>query len=174
MALRQILNRLQCIGLGKSPKSSWAQLRPFVITSFYKTIKIGEKVKLGNFGQFWTILGNFGQFWAILGNFGPFLDIWILLCKVTSSNIFSTLWKGCVTKTISLRELYHIHYHQIKLSWQKLIYRMTVLFRCEFLSAIQELDNFPMFYDEKVVSENNCQVVNVFYHSKIKFLSYFY
>ena len=42
-ALRQILNRLQCIGLGKSPKSNWA------------------KPSFGKFVWFWASLGKLGQ-----------------------------------------------------------------------------------------------------------------
>ena len=42
-ALRQILNRLQCIGLGKSPKPNWAYLSQ------------------AKFGWFWESLSHFGQ-----------------------------------------------------------------------------------------------------------------
>ena len=41
-------------------------------------MKIGEKVKLGNFGQVRAILGKFWQVWTSLGKFG---QVWASLDK---------------------------------------------------------------------------------------------
>ena len=57
----QILNRLQCIGMGKSPKPSWIL--------FYSHLFI-RQWKKGKFGKFWAGLGKFGQVWVSLGKFG--------------------------------------------------------------------------------------------------------
>ena len=51
-------------------KAQLSQAKTLFITSFYKTMKIGEKVNLGNFGQVRASLGNFGQVWTSSGKFG--------------------------------------------------------------------------------------------------------
>ena len=43
-------------------KAKLSSAKPFLlITSFHKTMKIGEKVNLGKFGQVRAILGKLGQ-----------------------------------------------------------------------------------------------------------------